>query len=73
MDLHAKLKPEEDSGSAARRSYQLALLAVRSLPDRCALDLSEVARRIGADKLELIQWMRSDIQLARMLEAKLTT
>lgn len=71
MELQFKL--EEDSGNAARHSYSLALLALRSLPDRCALDLGEVARRIGADKLELIQWMRADIKLARMLEAKLTT
>jgi hypothetical protein len=64
---------QQDSIGAARHSYHLALSALRSLPDGCALDLGEVAKRIGADKLELIQWMRADIKLARLLEAKLTT
>lgn len=66
---------ESDAGSdrSAKRSYRLALLALNSLPDRCALDLGEVAHRIGADKLELIAWMRSDIELARLIASKVTT
>jgi len=53
--------------------YQLALLAVRSLPDRCAADVDELAKRIGVDKLELIAWVRADIQFARLIEWKVAT
>jgi len=67
MDVQVSV---EDEIRAGRGSY---LLALRSLPDGCAPDLSDVARRIGADKLELIQWMRADIKLARLLATKLTT
>ena len=66
MNIQASV--EEETG-AGRGSY---LLALSSLPDHCAPDLSDVARRIGADKLELIQWMRADIKLARLLASKLT-
>lgn len=60
------------AGVAAGNGYRLALLALNSLPDRCAMDLGEVARRIGADKLELITWMRSDIKVARLIASKVS-
>jgi len=50
--------------------YRVAVLALSDLPDHCALDLGELAKRIGADKLELIRWGRADIELARLIESK---
>jgi hypothetical protein len=50
--------------------YRVAALALNSLPDRCALDVGELAKRIGADKLELIRWSRADIQFARLIASK---
>ena len=60
----------EDVENSSSRGRQLALLALRALPDRCARDMGELARRIGVDKLELINWGRTDIQLARLLASK---
>lgn len=54
-------------------SHQLAFLALRNLPDRCAVDVDELARRIGVDKLDLIAWARADIQLARLIAWKVST
>jgi len=51
--------------------YQVAVLALNHLPDRCALDVGELAKRIGADKLELIRWGRADIQFARLIASKI--
>jgi hypothetical protein len=50
--------------------YRVAVLALKGLPDRCALDVGELARRIGADKLELIRWGREDIEFARLVASK---
>ena len=63
---------EESSGVSASR-YQLAYLAVSKLPDRCALDVGALAERIGTDKLELITWIRADIDFARLISSKVTT
>jgi hypothetical protein len=68
MDIHV-----ESENAQVAHSYSTAFSALRSLPDSCAENLSEIAVLIGADKLELIQWMRSDIRLARLLASKLTT
>lgn len=64
---------EVAEAGGARHSYREALSALNSLPDSCVLDLEQLATRIGADKLELIQWMRADIRLARLLASKLAT
>lgn len=52
--------------------YQLALSALSALPDHSATDMSELALRIGVDKLELITWIRSDIRFARLIASKVT-
>lgn len=70
--MDVSLEPEVGSNLSAKRSYRLALLALNSLPDHCAMDLGEVAERIGADKLELITWIRSDIEFARLIASKVT-
>jgi hypothetical protein len=51
---------------------QRARFALSALPDRCAPNVGELARRIGMDKLELITWARADIELARLITWKLT-
>jgi len=56
----------------AARDYSLMFVAVNSLPDRCAIDVSALADRIGADKLELIKWMRADIAFARVIASKVS-
>lgn len=66
MDTHL----EEEPRLAATLDYQLTLSALNRLPDRCALDVGELAERIGADKLELITWVRADIKFARLIAAK---
>lgn len=65
--------PEGDLSEAAHRRYQRALSALNGLPDRCAADVGELAERIGADKLDLINWMRSDIGFARLIASKVTS
>ena len=52
----------------ARRSVVSAL---RGLPDRSAADVGELTRRIGADKLLLIRWVRTDSHLARLVASKI--
>lgn len=54
------------------REYELVVLALRQLPDHCAVDAGELAERIGVDKLELIQWVRADVAFARLTASKLT-
>jgi hypothetical protein len=63
---------EEEPRLAATRDYQLALSALNRLPDRCAVDVGELAERIGADKLELITWVRADIKFARLIASKVS-
>ena len=65
------IRPEDDASSATR-DYRRALLMLRDLPDHCALDVGALADRIGADKLELIQWVRADITFARLIQSKVT-
>lgn len=45
-------------------------LALIELPDHCASDVGELAERLGVDKLDLIMWARADIELARLIAAK---
>jgi hypothetical protein len=65
-------RPLEDTRQRATLDYQLALSAVRRLPDHCATDVGEVASRIGADKLALISWVRTDLGFARLIDSKVT-
>lgn len=62
----------EEEPSTQAHSYRLVYLAVSKLPDRCAQDVGALAERIGTDKLELIQWMRADIEFARLISSKVT-
>jgi hypothetical protein len=63
---------QEDRRRGPTRDYQLALSALSSLPDHCAMDVGELANRIGADKLALISWVRTDLSFARLIESKVT-
>jgi hypothetical protein len=64
---------EADLAKALAHNYRAALLALGTLPDQCAVDVTELAARLGADKLELVTWARADIKFARLLAAKLAT
>ena len=50
--------------------HQRALSALHDLPDNCAQDVTDLAGRIGADKLELIRWVRADVKFARLIASK---
>jgi hypothetical protein len=63
---------QDDARERAMRDYQHARAALTTLPDRCAGDLDELATRIGADKLALISWVRTDVSFARLIETKVT-
>lgn len=62
----------DDDVETVERDYWRVLRLLRSLPDQCALDLGDLADQVGADKLELIQWVRSDLAFARLIESKVT-
>ena len=62
----------EDDVETARHDYRRVLGLLRGLPDHCAMDVGALADRVGADKLELIQWVRADITFARLIESKVT-
>ncbi|WP_116812438.1 hypothetical protein [Steroidobacter cummioxidans] len=62
----------DDEIEAAAHDYGRVLRLLRSLPDHCALDVGALADQVGADKLELIQWVRADITFARLIESKVT-
>jgi hypothetical protein len=49
---------------------RLVVLALNDLPDHCAVDVGELAKRISVDKLELVFWARADIEFARLLASK---
>lgn len=63
---------QDDARHRAARGYQLAFSELSSLPDHCAEDLGALASRIGADKLALISWVRTDLSFARLIESKIT-
>lgn len=67
------VRSESDSPVSTSSGYRLALSALNRLPDHCAADAGELAHLIGADKLELIQWVRADIEFARLIASKLAT
>lgn len=62
----------DDDVETVEHDYWRVLRRLRSLPDQCALDLGDLADQVGADKLELIQWVRADIAFARLIESKVT-
>lgn len=64
------IRLEDAPTATATQGYQLAVSALNRLPDHCATDMSELADRIGADKLELITWVRADIRFARLIASK---
>jgi hypothetical protein len=66
------IRLEDERTLTATRVYQLALSALNRLPDHSATDMSELASRIGVDKLELITWIRADIRFARLIASKVT-
>lgn len=57
---------------SSAHEYQRALFALNALPNHCAMNVGDLARRIGMDKLELITWARADLELARLIAWKLT-
>jgi hypothetical protein len=61
---------EEGADLSAAIDYRRVFSAVDSLPDHCALDVGALAARIGADKLDLIRWVREDIRFARLVASK---
>lgn len=69
MNVRIESRPA-DSASAAH-DHRVAAMALSDLPDDSAVNLSELAERIGVDKLELIQWVRADIQFARLVASKM--
>jgi hypothetical protein len=62
----------EHGSKLAGPDYRLLFGAVNSLPDRCVIDVGALADRIGADKFELIRWMRTDIAFARLIASKVS-
>jgi hypothetical protein len=59
-----------EGDKSVREDYGIALQALRSLPDHCASNVDDLAARIGANKLALISWLRSDLQFARLVADK---
>lgn len=59
------------SDSVQFHAYEVAVSALRQLPNHCVADLDELVQRIGADKLEVIQWSRADITFAYLVASKL--
>ena len=65
-----------DESTASRRlvsqlsELEYALQALRELPDGCAADLGDLARRVGSEKLALIAWSRANLEFARLLASK---
>lgn len=63
---------KDDPRGAGPRSYRLVLSALHSLPDRCAPTVGQLADQIGADKLDLLNWVRGDLEFARLIASKMT-
>ena len=61
---------QADTENSSARNHRFALSILLNLPDHCAPDVGELAKRIGADKLELITWARADLELARVIASK---
>ena len=61
---------ESNRSSAAVSDIEM-MRVLRGLPDLCATDVADLAIRVGTEKLEIIRMMRSDAQVARLIEKKL--
>lgn len=70
MSVRIESHPAESASS--EYAHHMAAEALNDLPDDSAVDLSELADRIGVDKLDLIQWVRADIKFARLVASKMT-
>lgn len=64
---------QEETANSGVLSYRTALSVLRNLPDHCAMNVDELAGRIGVDKLDLLQWVRADLEFARLIASKVTT
>lgn len=61
-----------DSAFSTADDYDHVVSAVRSLPDHSAADVTELANRVGAQKLKLINWLRTDLKFARLVASKVS-
>ena len=64
------LRLEAPSVSIGER--ELVMSALHGLPNHCAVDVDDLARRVGIDKLELIRWFRADLHVARLATSKVS-
>ena len=71
--MNFMLKQTNDSFSAVAINHRITVSAVQNLPDRCAQNVTDLAARIGADKLDLLNWARADLEFARLIASKVTT
>jgi hypothetical protein len=67
-----ELMLEREPAKSAVHSHGSAVSVLRNLPDHCAANVSELARQIGADKLDLLRWSRADIKFARLIASKVS-
>lgn len=59
-----------EAALASTYEYYRALGALKELPNHCAVDIDDLAARIGTKKLTLIGWLRADIKFARLVLSK---
>jgi hypothetical protein len=60
-----------DSAPLGTDDYELIASALRRLPDRSTENLTELADRIGAQKLKIISRVRTDLKFARLVASKI--
>ena len=71
--MNFMLNQANDKSAAVAINQRIVLSVVQNLPDRCAQNVTELATRIGADKLDLLNWARCDLEFARLIASKVTT
>lgn len=71
--MNFMLTQANDSFAATAIKHRITVSVVQNLPDRCARNVTELAARIGADKLDLLNWARADLEFARLIASKVTT
>jgi hypothetical protein len=71
--MNFMLNQANDKSAAVAINQRIVLSVVQNLPDRCARNVTELATRIGADKLDLLNWARCDLEFARLIASKVTT
>jgi hypothetical protein len=59
-----------DASIQVSSNIEATTKALRDLPDGCACSVDELAARIGASKLALIGWLRSDFNFASLVASK---